>query len=140
MTRTRRAVTVQFSAAADRGEVKDLTTVPRHQAIVGRHSCLASRELAHSEPPGAHLLLEYLAAALLCLTPESLESQRVLRLARGGYWPAGAADTLQYGPALLIDEAREELLSVPKYQCPGDNLSRRVQCGEPWHELATHEE
>jgi hypothetical protein len=70
----------------------------------------------------------------------TLKSQRVLRLARGGYWPAGATDTLKYCPALVIDEARKKLLSIPKHQCPGDNLARRVQCGEPRYELATHEE
>jgi hypothetical protein len=34
----------------------------------------------------------------------------------------GTAYIIEYGLALLIDEAGKELLGIPKHQCPGENL------------------
>src|SRR5205809_1642067 len=54
--------------------------------------------------------------------------------------PVCSADVIEYGLALLIDKAGEQLLSVPKDQRPGEDLRGRVQRAEARDELATHEQ
>src|ERR1700749_5357708 len=58
----------------------------------------------------------------------------------GGLRPVGAAHTVEYGLALLIDKAGEQLLRVPEDQRPGKDLRGRIQCAEAGDELATHEQ
>jgi hypothetical protein len=57
-----------------------------------------------------------------------------------GLRPVGAAHIVEYGLALLIDKAGEQLLRVPEDQCPGNDLRGRIQCAEAGDELATHEQ
>src|SRR5262249_37997767 len=47
---------------------------------------------------------------------------------------------VEYGLALLIDKAGEQLLRVPEDQRPSKDLCGRVQCAEARNELATHEQ
>ena len=57
-----------------------------------------------------------------------------------GLRPVGAAHIIEYGLALLIDKAGEQLLRVPEDQRPGKDLCGCVQCAEAGDELATHEQ
>ena len=57
-----------------------------------------------------------------------------------GLRPIGAAHTVEYGLALLIDKAGEQLLRVPEDKCPGKDLRGCVQCAEAGDELAAHEQ
>ena len=52
----------------------------------------------------------------------------------------GAAHIVEYGLALLIDKAGEQLLRVPEDQRPGKDLRGGIQCAEAGDELATHEQ
>ena len=54
--------------------------------------------------------------------------------------PVGAAHIVEYGLALLIDKACEQLLRIPKHQRPGKDLRGGVQCAEAGDELAAHEQ
>jgi hypothetical protein len=45
---------------------------------------------------------------------------------RTGLRLVGAAHIIEYGLALLIDKAGEQLLRVPEDQCPGKDLRGRV--------------
>lgn len=50
-----------------------------------------------------------------------------LRWRRCWLRPVGAPDIVQHALALAIDEAGEQLLCVPEYQGPGEDLRRGVQ-------------
>src|ERR1700749_544105 len=58
----------------------------------------------------------------------------------GGLRPVGAAHTVEYGLALLIDKAGEQLLRGPEDQRPGKDLCGCIQCAEAGDELASHEQ
>jgi hypothetical protein len=47
---------------------------------------------------------------------------------------------VEHAVGLLIDEAGKQLLRVPEYHGPGENLTRCIQCAKARHELATHEQ
>ena len=51
----------------------------------------------------------------------------------------GAAYIVEYSLALLINKACEQLLRIPEYQRPGEDLRGCIECAETWDKLAAHE-
>ena len=52
----------------------------------------------------------------------------------------GTVYIVEYGLALLIDKACEQLLRIPEYQSPSENLRGCIERGETWDKLAAHEQ
>ena len=72
--------------------------------------------------------------------PDLARLQYVSRWIWSGLRPIGTTYIVEYGLALLIDKAGEQLLRVPEDQRPGKDLRGRIQRTEAGDELAPHEQ